>query len=128
MAICVEGLKEEFDICDEDSECLNKSCINGRCLTITSSITSSTNTTLTVMFVVLIIFLVITICYVSKVRRELDAYDDRYFRSTETRENQKSRRRSKSGSKDKLETMESFRSRSRKQYSNEDEYDYNQYG
>ena len=68
MAICIGGMKEDFDLCDEASECKSANCVNGRCVSIDSQVTGRISNTTLVLISFLLAFLIFAIVYVSRVR------------------------------------------------------------
>jgi len=77
MAICENNMKEDFDVCDDATECKSESCINGRCVSVVTSVTKNLSMFSLVVIFILVIFLLASLCYIVKVKQSIDA-SDRY--------------------------------------------------
>jgi hypothetical protein len=79
LAICTQGLKEDFDICDVETECKSGRCINNRCTSSIQPVKNDLSTLGVIIISFLVIFLIVFGCYLTTIRTSKD-FGDHYRR------------------------------------------------
>lgn len=69
-SICEQGMKEDFDQCESETECLSGKCSNGRCISNEIQVSSQLSLNVMIILVVLMLIIVVTTCYFAKIKSE----------------------------------------------------------
>ena len=70
MAICLNGMKEDFDICDSGSECKSDACVNSRCASNIGPVKNNLSYLGAGIIVVMGFLITIVTCCLSKSRQQ----------------------------------------------------------
>ena len=68
LELCTLGLKEDYDMCESSTECQSGSCVNNRCLTI-SSIGLDSGRPQVVLAILLLVMVMVLMCACYLTRR-----------------------------------------------------------
>lgn len=63
-------MKEDFDQCEDLSECKSERCTNGRCTSNEIEVQSQLSVNVMIILVFLMLIIVITTCYFAKVKSD----------------------------------------------------------
>ena len=70
MAICLNGMKEDFDICDSGSECKSDACVNSRCASNIGPVKNNLSYMGGGIIVMMFFIITIATCYLSTSRQQ----------------------------------------------------------
>ncbi len=93
VSICLQGLKVDFDMCEDASECISGHCINGRCTSNEVQVSSQLSLNVMIILIFLMLVIVVTTCYFAKVKSDQIDYYRRVRRDGGSESEDRSARR-----------------------------------
>ena len=121
MAICLNGMKEDFDICDSGSECKSDACHNNRCASNIGPVKNNLSYIGASVIIIMLFIITIASCFYSKRRQQSpnsSAHD--YYRRARNGSSISPRNIRRAGSRERSEEREVERTSSDQYFAKRD--------